>query len=154
MHARSGQLQGIFGFLKPLIHVWILVWSWSVDKNDPVYGGERLVRKWWSVFFISKVAAYAGCFVPECDHVAIVLNADRHLRAAFVGGLRKVIILPQGYREVILQFNLTCGCILGNTGPKIITYHGLRETGWKKFAFTCLLWVNKPQINYPISRNP
>ena len=36
MHARSGQLQGIFGFLKPLIHVWILVWSWSVDKNDPV----------------------------------------------------------------------------------------------------------------------
>ena len=25
MHARSGQLQGIFGFLKPLIHVWILV---------------------------------------------------------------------------------------------------------------------------------
>ena len=36
MHARSGQLQGVFGFLKPLIHVWILVWSWSVDKNDPV----------------------------------------------------------------------------------------------------------------------
>ena len=24
----------------------------------------------------------------------------------------------------------------------------------KKIAFTCLLWVNKPQINYPISRNP
>ena len=39
MHARSGQLQGIFGFLKPLIHVWILVWSWSVDKNDPVWQG-------------------------------------------------------------------------------------------------------------------
>ena len=36
MHARSGQLQGIFGFLRPLIHVRILVWSWSVDKNDGV----------------------------------------------------------------------------------------------------------------------
>ena len=29
------------------------------------------------------------------------------------------------------------------------------EWNWvKKFAFTCILWVNKPQINYPISRNP
>ena len=36
MHAHSGQLQGIFGFLRPLIHVRILVWSWSVDKNDGV----------------------------------------------------------------------------------------------------------------------
>ena len=36
MHARSGQLQGIFGFLRPLIHDRILVWSWSVDKNDGV----------------------------------------------------------------------------------------------------------------------
>ena len=36
MHARSGQLQGIFGFLRPLIHVRILVWSWSVDKNNGV----------------------------------------------------------------------------------------------------------------------
>ena len=24
----------------------------------------------------------------------------------------------------------------------------------EKIAFTCLQWVNKPQINYPISRNP
>ena len=24
----------------------------------------------------------------------------------------------------------------------------------KKVAFTCLLWVNKPQINNPISHNP
>ena len=24
----------------------------------------------------------------------------------------------------------------------------------EKIAFTCLLWVNRPQINYPISRNP
>ena len=55
MHARSGQLQGIFGFLKPLIHVWILVWSWSVDKNDPVQArcqlefpllGFRARRRW------------------------------------------------------------------------------------------------------------
>ena len=30
------QLQGIFGFLKPLFHVQIVDWSWSVDKNDGV----------------------------------------------------------------------------------------------------------------------
>ena len=46
MHARSGQLQGIFGFLKPLIHVWILVWSWSVDKNDPVISGPVVDLHW------------------------------------------------------------------------------------------------------------
>ena len=31
------QLQGILGFLKPLFHVQILDWSWSVDKNDDVF---------------------------------------------------------------------------------------------------------------------
>ena len=36
MLARSCQLQVIFGFLKPLFHVQILDWSWSVDKNDGV----------------------------------------------------------------------------------------------------------------------
>ena len=41
MHARSGQLQGIFGFLRPLIHVRILVWSWSVDKNDGVFARKH-----------------------------------------------------------------------------------------------------------------
>ena len=39
-------------------------------------------------------------------------------------------------------------------GPEVITSQRLHETGWKKIALTCLLWVNKPQINYPFSRNP
>ena len=78
MHARSGQLQGIFGFLKPLIHVWILVWSWSVDKNDPVViTWERevdgvfglfhtflLVNNWWACCFDFDGTVYSvarGC---------------------------------------------------------------------------------------------
>ena len=38
-------------------------------------------------------------------------------------------------------------------GPKLLLPMGCVELG-EKIAFTCLLWVNKPQINCPISRNP
>ena len=38
-------------------------------------------------------------------------------------------------------------------GPKLLFPMGCMKLG-EKIAFTCLLWVNKPQINYPISRNP
>ena len=38
-------------------------------------------------------------------------------------------------------------------GPKLLLPMGCVKLG-EKIAFTCLLWVNKPQINYPISRNP
>ena len=54
------------------------------------------------------------------------------------------------------QFETICWevCLCFDTGPEIITSHGLCENGRRNIAFTCLLWVNKPQINYPISRNP
>ena len=37
-------------------------------------------------------------------------------------------------------------------GPKLLLFMGCMKLG-EKIAFTCLLWVNKPQIKYPISRN-
>ena len=37
-------------------------------------------------------------------------------------------------------------------GPKFLLVMGCVKLG-EKIAFTCLLWVNKMQINYPISRN-
>ena len=44
MLARSCQMQGIFWLFKPLIHVQIMVWKWSVDMNDGVYDKRQ---KWW-----------------------------------------------------------------------------------------------------------
>ena len=38
-------------------------------------------------------------------------------------------------------------------GPKLLLAMGCMKLG-EKIAFSCLLWVNKPQINHPISRNP
>ena len=38
-------------------------------------------------------------------------------------------------------------------GPKLLLAMGCVKLG-EKIAFSCLLWVNKTQINYPISRNP
>ena len=37
-------------------------------------------------------------------------------------------------------------------GPKLLLVMDCVKLG-EKIAFTCLLWVNKPQINYQISRN-
>ena len=67
--------------------------------------------------------------------------------------------LPSGLFVVVswISFLVPAEVLPGkkvSTGPEIITCHGSRETGWKKIAFTCLLWLNKPQINYPISSNP
>ena len=41
----------------------------------------------------------------------------------------------------------------GVLGPKLLLVMGCVKLG-EKIAFTCLLWVNKLQINYLISRNP
>ena len=46
-----------------------------------------------------------------------------------------------------------CGANRGILGPKLLFVMGCVKTG-EKIAFICLLWVNKTQINYPISRNP
>ena len=43
--------------------------------------------------------------------------------------------------------------VLEILGPKLLLVMGCVKLG-EKTAFTCLLWVNKPQINYQISRNP
>ena len=59
MHARSGQLQGIFGFLRPLIHVRILVWSWSVDKNDGV------VYDVWQMFYSLNKFFFNPCHLSN-----------------------------------------------------------------------------------------
>ena len=63
------------------------------------------------------------------------------------------------------QHNLTAQIILHSIGFGLClcftkywaqNYYSLWVVwNWvKKIAFTCLQWVNKPQINYPISRNP
>ena len=43
--------------------------------------------------------------------------------------------------------------MFGILGPKLLLAMGCVKLG-EKDAFSCLLWMNKTQINYPISRNP
>ena len=51
--------------------------------------------------------------------------------------------------DLIKYLSKIQGCVLG---PKLFLAMGCMKLG-EKIAFTCLQWVNKPQINYPISRN-
>ena len=55
-------------------------------------------------------------------------------------------------RYLLSKFNLIY-TMKGVLGPKLLLAMGCEKVN-EKNAFTCLLWVNKPQINYPISRNP
>ena len=120
MHARSGQLQGIFGFLKPLIHVWILVWSWSVDKNDGVLKDPNVCHLIHEIKLLKKNLINSQTLLYLCSMKSasakwFTARPIRTIRAAVVAIAAAFAILPR--REQLRYWNGSAAVSAGFIQP-------------------------------------
>ena len=79
-----------------------------------------------------------------------LLNGEWGSGNAFVIGF---VFLNFLKASIILRLHQQIKICHSVLGPKLLLPMGCVNLG-EKIAFSCLLLVNKPQINYPISRNP
>ena len=69
------QLQGIFGFLKPLFHVHILDWSWSIDKNNGVWRNEESLHVKFLWFGVTHEFAPISAWQAKVHYILFRLHS-------------------------------------------------------------------------------